>query len=943
MADISLEVVTGKLNRVGYEAFIQALRHAKGAGNRNVELAHWLHQLLQRDRTDISLTADRFKLDRARLLADLARVVDGFRKNETEMPGISNTVVDLLDRGWHYATLFFGETQIRSGHVLAAALKSLELRRAFTNVSKEFEKIPVDALMGEHRTLWASSEEENLRPMDGSGLTASGAGGEAAPGAKGTTALDRFSQDLTAKAASGEMDPILGRDEEIRQIVDVLMRRRQNNPILTGEAGVGKTAVVEGFAQKIAAGDVPPPLQGVRLCVLDVGLMQAGASMKGEFEQRLRSVIDEVQSSPTPTILFIDEAHTLIGAGGQAGTGDAANLLKPALARGTLRTIAATTWAEYRQYFEKDPALTRRFQPIQIGEPDVARCCDMLRGILGPMEKHHKVRISDAAIVAAVQLSHRYIPARQLPDKAVSLLDTACARVAISQSAIPAAIEDTRAMIAAREKEKAGHVAERDLGTADEERIAEIDQEIADLQARLAGLDADWASEKALVEEIRSLRDILAAPDAEDADTKRTDLRAKAGSLEGIAPDRRMMYAHVDEPSVASVVSDWTGIPVGRMVKDEVEAVLQLPAILNRRVVGQSHGLAMIAKRIETNRAKLDNPNKPIGVFMLCGPSGVGKTETALALAEALYGGEQNVITINMSEFQEAHTVSTLKGAPPGYVGYGEGGRLTEAVRRKPYSVVLLDEVEKAHPDVHELFFQVFDKGQMEDGTGRRIDFKNTLIILTSNVGTDVIMNLGRSPAYRDDTDALVQALRPELLKVFPAALLGRIVTIPYFPLSSDMLAGIVRLQLDRIKKRIRDNHDAAFVYDEAVVEHIVGQCNDPDSGGRMIDNIITNTLLPALSREFLIRSLAKEELKVARVTIKDGAFAYEWSTAREGPAEPAPVGAARVEGAAGDPVAQDEPPAEESAAAGEADAPPAPPPPPAPEAAPDLQREPAE
>jgi type VI secretion system protein VasG len=905
MADISIEAVAGKLNRVGYEAFFKALRQAKGAGNRHVELAHWLVHILQNERSDFALTADHFKLDRGKLMTDVTAVVSGFRKNETEMPAVSNAVMDLLDRGWHYATLFFGETQIRTGHILIGALQSRELTRAFTNVSREFGKISVDALSAEYRRIWATSEEENLRPMDGSGLVAAGSpGADQAAGPRGTTALDRFSQDLTAKARSGEMDPILGRDDEIRQIIDVLMRRRQNNPILTGDAGVGKTAVVEGFAQRIAAGDVPPPLRGVKLCMLDVGLMQAGASMKGEFEQRLRSVIDEVQQSPTPVILFIDEAHTLIGAGGSAGTGDAANLLKPALARGTLRTIAATTWSEYRQYIEKDPALTRRFQPIQIDQPDVQRCCDMLRGILGPMEKHHKVRISNAAIVAAVSLSHRYIPARQLPDKAVSLLDTAAARVAISQSAVPAMIEDATAAIAAREKERAALVSDSDLGAQAHERIATIDAEVASLKERLAGLEAEWATEQKLVTEIRSLRDILNPPpkpadgkgqqaagqlaaeahgaprpsDATDKEEVRRQLRDKFAALEGRDPQQRMIYAHVDEQVVAAVVSDWTGIPVGRMVKDEIENVLKLPEILNQRVVGQSHGLSMIAKRIETSRAKLDNPNKPIGVFMLCGPSGVGKTETALALAEALYGGEQNMITINMSEFQEAHTVSSLKGAPPGYVGYGEGGRLTEAVRRKPYSVILLDEVEKAHPDVHEIFFQVFDKGFMDDGNGRRIDFKNTLIILTTNVGTSVIMGLSAEPKYRGDSEMLAQALRPELLKVFPAALLGRIVSIPYHPLSNKMLGGIVRLQLDRIGRRIRENHEAVFSYDETVVDHIVSLCNDPDTGGRMIDNIITNTLLPALSREFLKRSLAREKLKEAKVSIENDDFAYAWA-----------------------------------------------------------------
>jgi type VI secretion system protein VasG len=907
MSDISLETVTGKLNRVGYDAFMQALRQAKGAGNRNLEIAHWFNHILANDRSDLSLTVDHYKLDRAKLLKDIAATIDGFRKQETEMPGISNQITDLLDRGWYYATLFFGETQIRTGHLLIGALKSRELRRALQQLSPQFGQINDDLLAAESRKVWGQSDEENLRPMDGSGLSArpAGAPGADTPAARGTTALDRFSVDMTAQAAAGKMDPVVGRDDEIRQIIDVLMRRRQNNPILTGEAGVGKTAVVEGFAQRLAAGDVPPQLKGVRLCALDIGLMQAGASMKGEFEQRLRSVIDEVQASPTPVILFIDEAHTLIGAGGQQGTGDAANLLKPALARGTLRTIGATTWAEYRQYFEKDPALTRRFQPVNVDEPSIERCVTMLRGILAPMEKHHGVRISDEAVRAAVTFSARYIPARQLPDKAVSLLDTACARVAISQSTTPALIADLKASIEAMRRELETQSREGELGLEDEERIAELTAEIADTEKRLAEAEGEFQKERALVDEIVAFRgrmakaaeasgadvDNTAAPAGEmsaavaapvDGDPEvvveepRAGLKSRLEQLEGIDAARRMIYAHVDEPAVASVVSDWTGIPIGRMVKDEVQTVLQLAEIMGRRVVGQDHGLRMISKRIETNRAKLDNPNKPIGVFMLCGPSGVGKTETALALAESLYGGEQNMITINMSEFQEAHTVSALKGAPPGYVGYGEGGRLTEAVRRKPYSVVLLDEVEKAHPDVHELFFQVFDKGQMEDGTGRRIDFKNTLIILTSNVGTEVIMQMAEDGKTKPDPETLNTALRPYLTRHFPPALLGRIVTIPYFPLSAAMLAGIVRLQLDRIRRRVADNHDAELEYSDAVVDHIVAQCDNPDSGGRMIDNIITNTLLPELSRYFLNRSLEKEEITSAKIDVVDGRFSYE-------------------------------------------------------------------
>ena len=912
MTDISMETVAGKLNRLGYDAFVQSLRHAKNEGNRHVELSHWIFHVLSNPKSDISATLDHFKLDRSRALKDVGGVIDGLRKNATEMPAISDQMTDILDRGWHYATLLFAEAQIRSGHALVAALKSRDLRRELLQMSKVFGDLSVDQVVSEARSAWAVSDEEDMRPMDGSGLGAgsAAAAGEGAPA--GTTALDRFATDMTAVAASGKMDPIVGRDEEIRQIIDVLQRRRQNNPILTGEAGVGKTAVVEGFAQRLASGDVPPALQGVKLYGLDIGLMQAGASMKGEFEQRLRSVIDEVQSSPTPIILFIDEAHTLIGAGGAQGTGDAANLLKPALARGTLRTIGATTWAEYRNYFEKDPALTRRFQPVDVEEPSVDKCCYMLRGILAPMEDHHGVRISDEAIVAAVSLSARYIPARQLPDKAVSLLDTAAARVAISQSSTPARVADLQAQIAALEAEIAAKEAQRDLGEVNEDRLAEARGELGEARGALAGAQEAYGTEKALVDEILALRAQLSpttegdaegdaaapatqgeeaqadepaetdtpAPVAEpaaavDAEAIRATLAEKLETLEAGNSDDRMIYSHVDEQAVASVISDWTGIPAGRMVTDELQAILTLGERLRERVIGQDHGLEMIAKRIETSRAKLANPNKPIGVFMLCGPSGVGKTETALALAEAVYGGEQNIITINMSEFQEAHSVSLLKGAPPGYVGYGEGGRLTEAVRRKPYSVVLLDEVEKAHPDVHELFFQVFDKGIMEDGTGRMIDFKNTLILLTSNVGTEVIMEMAEAGNTKPDVDELGAGLKPFLTDVFPPALLGRIVTIPYFPLSGEVLGGIAKLKLGAIVRRMKDNHNATMSYTDEVLAHIVEQCRDPDSGGRMIDNIITNSILPDLSREVLARMVNGEELSSVEVTLADGAFAY--------------------------------------------------------------------
>jgi type VI secretion system protein VasG len=922
MVEINIEKYAGKMNRAGYDAFLQSMRHARGEKNRNIEIVHWLFQAVANQKSDISVTLKKLDLDRGRVLKDLDAAMSRLDKNVTESPGISEGMSSMLNHAWTYATLFYGETQIRTGHALLAMLNDKQLKRELLRASAIIEGISVDRLGQESRTLWADSEEEDMRPMDGSGLTSGGSGGAAGdPSTSASTALGRFCKDMTA--AAGGMDKIVGRDDEIRQIVDVLLRRRQNNPILTGEAGVGKTAVVEGFAQRLAAGDVPPTLKGTKLFEMDIQAMQAGASMKGEFEQRLKSLIDEVQASPTPIILFIDEAHTLIGAGGAQGTGDAANLLKPALARGTLRTIGATTQSEYAKYFEKDPALTRRFQPVQVDQPDVDRCCYMLRGILEPMEAHHKVRISDEAIVAAVTLSHRYIPARQLPDKAVSLLDTACARVAVSQSSIPARIADIKEAIVALEVEMKSKTAQRDLGEENEERLLEAAAEAVNKRKELAVYEEKYAAEKIVVDRILALRAALTKADgeeegeasaaeepieaaAQDADEKtadgdktppapapetsenipasadeiRSEMLAEMAKLESGNPDDRMVYSHVDEQAVASIISDWTGIPAGRMMADELERILKLADHLKERVVGQDHGLKMIAKRIETSRAGLSNPNKPIGVFMLAGPSGVGKTETAIALAEELYGGEQNIITINMSEFQEAHTVSLLKGAPPGYVGYGEGGRLTEAVRNKPYSVVLLDEVEKAHPDVHEMFFQVFDKGIMEDGSGRPINFKNCLILLTSNVGTDVIMDATDQGMKNDEVDpeALNEALKPAALAVFPPALMGRIVTIPYFPLSPVALRGITNLKLKSVIKRLKDAHGAVMTFNDDVLDFIVSQCRDPDSGGRMIDNIITNSILPDLSRQVLAKMVAGEEMQSVEVVMKDGVIGYDFS-----------------------------------------------------------------
>lgn len=889
MSEISRTALFGKLNPLLYKAIEGATVFCKLRGNPYVELVHWIHQILNTNDSDLHRIIRHFDLDAAKLAADLTRSLDRLPRGATAISDLSEHIENAVERAWVYGTLKYGDSQVRSAYILVGLVKTMGLRNILYGISKEFEKLGIDALSEKLGDIVKGSPEETLTASDGSGI--GGEPGEAsgamAPAQMGKQeALKKYAVDLTEKARNGELDPVTGRDEEIRQIVDILMRRRQNNPILTGEAGVGKTAVVEGFALRLARGDVPPQLKEVSLLTLDIGLLQAGASMKGEFEQRLRQVIDEVQASPKPIILFVDEVHTLVGAGGAAGTGDAANLLKPALARGTLRTIGATTWAEYKKYIEKDPALTRRFQVVQVPEPDEAKAVAMLRGVATVLEKHHKVLLLDEAIAAAVNLSHRYIPARQLPDKAVSLLDTSCARVAVSQHATPPEVEDTLRRIEMLDVELGIIEREAAVGIAIGDRHAEASAKRTAAAENLAKLDARWKEEKLLVDQILDLRGKLrgsgdgkvdtAVPLADDARAAMLkdlgELQGKLSTMQGEAP---LILPAVDAQAVASVVADWTGIPVGRMVKNEVEAILKIADTLNQRVIGQRHGLEMIAKRIQTSRAKLDNPNKPIGVFMLVGPSGVGKTETALTLAEQLYGGEQNMITINMSEFQEAHTVSTLKGAPPGYVGYGEGGVLTEAVRRKPYSVVLLDEVEKAHTDVHEIFFQVFDKGVMEDGEGRMIDFKNTVIILTSNAGSDLVMNMTRDPELMPEPEAIAKALREPLLKVFPAALLGRLQVIPYFPLSDEMLGNIIRLQLGRIKKRISENHKSEFSYSDDVVKLIASRCTEIESGGRMIDAILTNTILPRLSEEYLKRTIEGKQLQSIALGVANGDFEY--------------------------------------------------------------------
>jgi len=900
MSEISRVALFGKLNKLGYQAVESATVFCKMRGNPYVEIIHWMHQILQGPDSDLHRIVRHYDLDPSKIATQMTGALDALPRGASTITDLSSHLEEAMERAWVWGSLLFSSNQVRTGHILLGMLKTPGLKNILAGMSAELAKVNPDDLADNFHKITDGSPEDRLSPQDGShtggGASPGEASGAMSPAAMGKEeALQQFCTDLTEQARNGEIDPIVGRDEEIRQIVDVLMRRRQNNPILTGEAGVGKTAVVEGFALRIARGDVPPALHDARLLALDVGLLQAGASMKGEFENRLRAVIDEVQASTVPIIMFIDETHTLVGAGGAAGTGDAANLLKPALARGTLRTIGATTWAEYKKHIEKDPALTRRFQVVAVEEPDAAKAIMMMRGIASMLEKHHKVQVLDEGIEAAVNLSARYIPARQLPDKSVSVLDTACARVAVSQHAVPAEVDDCRKRIDALTTELEIIGRDETAGYEVDERRTAITALKEQEEERLKGLDQRWEAEKAVVEAILDLRAKLReggapvdAPDAGsdeaaeaspmDAETRAdllVQLKAKNAELTEVQGENPLILPIVDEQAVASVVGDWTGIPVGRMVSDEIQTILNLEQHLAKRVIGQDHAMKMIAKRIQTSRAGLDNPSKPIGVFMLAGTSGVGKTETALALAEVLYGGEQNVITINMSEYQEAHTVSSLKGAPPGYVGYGEGGVLTEAVRRKPYSVVLLDEVEKAHPDVHEIFFQVFDKGVMEDGEGRVIDFKNTLILLTSNAGSDLIMDLCSDPELLPEPEGIAKSLREPLLKIFPAALLGRLVTIPYYPLSPDMIAEITKLQLGRIQKRVMNSHNVPFEYSDAVVQTIVDRCQELESGGRMIDAIVTNTMLPDISAEFLKRMMEGKAVTKVAIDAKDGTFTY--------------------------------------------------------------------
>ena len=867
MFNVSIKNVIAKLSPNLRDSLEGAAGLAMSMGHYNVEIEHWLTKVLEHPHTDLLKILQQYDVEIDKIIASLAATTESLRSGNTRPPALSPNVVSAASQAWMLASVEYAQGFVSSGHLLVACLLDEGIRGQLILSVPELALIKPDSIKDfAPKIIGTTSESALMKASD-----SNSAGGQSQTGQSGPSnapALDKFTVNLTARALAGEMDPVLGRDEEVRQLIDILLRRRQNNPILTGEPGVGKTAVVEGFAQRIAEGDVPAALNGIQVLSLDMGLLQAGASVKGEFENRLKSVIKEVKESPEPIIVFIDEAHTLIGAGGAEGKGDAANLLKPALARGEFRTIAATTWAEYKKYFEKDPALTRRFQVVSIEEPSIPVATNMMRGIAKSLEKHHKVRILDEAIEACVKLSARYIPARQLPDKSVSLLDTACARVALSQGATPATVESTRREISQCETNIDLLQSEQEAVGGCEEKLASYADQIKDAKARLDVLEARWSDEKNIIDKINAAREANEAIEGIQA------LIAELHELQGEEP---MIYVDVDMQAVAEVVGNWTGIPVGRMMGDEITNIIELDKRLAERVVGQDHAMEAIAQAVRTSRTGLTDPRKPVGVFLMIGTSGAGKTETALALADYLYGGEQNVITINMSEFKEEHKVSMLLGASAGYVGYGEGGVLTEAVRRNPYSVVLLDEMEKAHPGIQDVFYGLFDKGTIKDGEGRDIDFKNTIVIMTSNACSGQISDICEKGELPDSADLLEQ-IRPELLEHFRPAFLGRTTIVPYYPLRKNVLTKIVEINLKRIEKRVTEHYGASFSYDESLIDHLASRCNDPDTGARNVENILTRSILPGLASECLQKMAEGSDIQNIHIGLtKDGSnYSYD-------------------------------------------------------------------
>jgi type VI secretion system protein VasG len=887
MASVNPRTLIDRLNPTCRRALEGAAGLCLSRTHYHIEVEHWLLKLLEAPNTDLPVILRQYNVDAGRVVRELTRTLDQFKTGNSRAPDLTVEILDLIREAWVVASLESGAANIRSGDLLTALVTDRALGLRIRASAPELGKLPGERLQKEVPELLARSSSEENAQAAVAAAAAAPTGGATAPPAPGTLtktpALDQFTQNLTEKAKQSGIDPVLGRDAEIRQVINILMGRRQNNPILTGEAGVGKTAVVEGLALRISQGDVPDPLKNVVLRVLDLGLLQAGAGVKGEFENRLKNVLAEVKGSPRPVILFIDEAHTMIGAGGQQGSGDAANLLKPALARGELRTIAATTFAEYKKYFATDAALARRFQVVKVEEPDEVKAVRMLRGLVPMLEKHHGVRILEEALSDVVRLSTRYIPERQLPDKAVSLLDKVCARVALSQSATPPTLEDTRRELEHLTAEI--RYVERDAsgGGDHAERLKELTERKTSAEARLQALEVQLGKEKKLAAKVRELRKALEQPagdgdghGAPAPDGLRAELTQAQAELAAVQGETPLIHPLVDGAAVAELVSSLTGIPLGKMVRDEINTVLHLHEKLAERVIGQDHALRAIGKRIATARADLVDPRRPFGVFLLVGPSGVGKTETAMVLADLLYGGDRNMVVINMSEYKEAAKVSRLTGTAKGYVGYGEGGVLTNAVKQRPYSVVLLDEVEKADESVQEIFYQVFDKGTLQNDDGEEINFKNTIVLLTSNAGTSVIAKACADPDTCPDVEGLMEILRPELLKTFKPALLGRMTVVPYFPLSEPVLRQIIELQLKKIGDRLRQNHKAAFAYDPAVVTTIAARCKEVESGARNVDHILTGTLLPTVSRELLTRMAEGRSVSRVRIGVDDkGEFTY--------------------------------------------------------------------
>ncbi|WP_329413593.1 type VI secretion system ATPase TssH [Acinetobacter indicus] len=869
----NLKILINKLSSHARTALEKSANACINQQNYEIEIEHFFLELLtQYHKNDLSLLLDKYKILKDDLIHDLKESVSHLPKGNSRTPIFAKSIIRLLEQAWLLASAE-QNPQIRSGHLLVALLTAPDLYQIAVRASSLFDLFPIDTMKHKFLDVCVKSVENENATVPETAETESVTAIEPAPNSKKTPALDQYTINLTEKARTGAIDPVIGREFEIRLMLDILMRRRQNNPILTGEPGVGKTAVVEGLALKIANNQVPDALKNVHLHVLDMGLLQAGASVKGEFENRLKQVIQEVQASTHPIILFIDEAHTLIGAGGQAGQNDAANLLKPALARGELRTIAATTWAEYKQYFEKDAALSRRFQVVKVEEPTEEVAIDMLRAMIPVMANHFKLNIDDEAIVTAVHASHRYISGRQLPDKAISVLDTAAARVALTQNAQPVKLDQLQAQLHNLTLEREIVEKEHAHFPIHHERLDGLNQKITALEQEIADTQQQWQQELELVQQIQTLEQQTEAD--ENSQTQMQQLRSQLQQLQGQHP---LVFERVNAQIINEIISDWTGIPVGKMINDEIKQVLTLEDKLSERVMGQDYALHQLVQGIKTSKAKLEDPNKPQGVFLLVGPSGVGKTETALALANELYGGESHLITINMSEYQEAHTVSSLKGAPPGYVGYGQGGVLTEAVRRNPYSVVLLDEIEKAHSDVQELFYQVFDKGMLEDGEGRLIDFKNTTILLTSNAGSGAIMQ-SCLPLPVDEwpsAEQLIEKLKPSLYKQFKPAFLGRMRIVPYYPLHDDLLVQIIQHKLGKITARLEQQYQTKVSYSDDLIELLLSRCTEVDSGARNVDNILNSSVLPALATEILM-ALAEQKIpQLIHIDVKDDEIIYQ-------------------------------------------------------------------